>query len=251
MIDSHVYIPRTILKAFATKNNSSWRAFYIKLPITTIKEGDINRVNTQSGEYDHRTENILNQEYESGIAALNIIVAKSLRNKNGCVFSNSNFNIDTIKKYFVFQMIRDEAIIRTIYPNLSAKDLRQLKNDLVQKEASDRIIEETFKGYGLIICVNPSGNLIGCNFPISIPAPDGQEIFAMPISPYILLVLTNDFQKALPLKYVQKAHCEIPSNFAKQLNSQIVIVGKKKGLGYIFSKDKKTLEEALGQKSKS
>lgn len=245
MINSHTYIPKTILKAFSTQTNKVWSTFFIKLPVMKIKERNIERIGTLKNGYASDTEIIFNQKYESGIAALNKAVTKALRNKKENAFNNSDFDVDVIKNYFVFQMLRDEAAIRSLYPNLGAKKIQQLKNELVKKEASDSIIKETFNNHKLIICINPNGNLIGCNFPITITARSNHETLAMPISPYVLLILTNDFRTITPLRYVSKAHCEIDLNEAKLLNKQIVIVGKKKGLGYIFSKTYSVLEEAL------
>lgn len=262
MVKSHEYISKTILRNFSFSDGGNKRAVkYIKLPQTRIHHGDIKIFNTRLGAYTDENENIMSSEFETYLGDLSVKVRKELRTTH--TLHAPDFNLDIIKKYFMYQCWRDDTFIQEIMydieryfespsakalKNFNQKDITEIKNFFIMEEFRRHYAGDVFADHELIIAIDPNAGLLGSNFVIGLKNDEWCSMGALALSPNILFVLV--YQKKLNkvnlvAKYTHKVWKILETDQVAKINRQTIGLGQQIRFGYVISDSEEKLQQAI------
>lgn len=154
-INSHIYIPKSILNRFAVRDERNYKIiYYIDLEEKKIKSSSTKSFNTQLGYYNIYNEKILKNEAEDMIGEVIQKIEDSIEN----VSFNEN-DINSIKNFFAYQLIRTDYSARKIQEIECLEDtIQKIKNDNIFIESKLEIFFKTFKKCDLEILINTSSS---------------------------------------------------------------------------------------------
>lgn len=154
-INSHVFIPKSILNRFAVrdeKNNIIVK--YIDLNDMKIKSARTASFNTQIGYYAQNNEKILDQESESRIGS---VIVKLLKLNEGDELNKKEIN--ALYKFLAYQILRtdyfSEQLKEKLRINIKNKDI---KNIMIKEEKELNIVYGVIKKLDIYIIVNKTEN---------------------------------------------------------------------------------------------
>lgn len=241
-VNSHVYIPKTILKnfSFPDKNGSKARfTSYIKLPYGKVHYGNIKNLNTQNGAYTSENEKILDTEYESYLGNLVANINKEIEKGK---ITKRLFDVAKVKKFFAYQAIRDDACMRNIAllsgtRKLDDNQIFNMKNTLIRDESNINIVSRLFDKDALIVMINMEGYLFGSNYIVNMSDGDKHGSVGISLTPKIFLMLTEDYDARSELKATKFAWRNLDEADVLRINHTIFQIGHNRGSGIIISKD--------------
>lgn len=265
MVKSHEFISKTILKNFSFSDGGKKRAVkYMKLPNTRIRHGDIKTFNTRLGAYTDENERILNSEFETYLGDLNAIIEKAL--KTDRILRASDFDMVKIKKYFMYQCLRDDVFVddllfgmkqTELFNDFEGLDISQVKNRLITEAFNSNFADEMFKGYSPLVAIDDNAGLIGSNYIVSLAGNGGCTVLSIALSPKVLFLLVHQGLlegSSLALNYIKNSKSEkdgggawkiLGAADAANINITTLRLGMKLGFGYVISKSEKKLHETI------
>ena len=108
IINSHIYVPKSILNRFAVRNEKNYRIiYYIDLENKQIKSASTKSFNTQLGYYYSYNEQILKNEAEDKIGEVIRKIEDSIENIN-----INEADITLMKKFLAYQLIRTDYLAK-------------------------------------------------------------------------------------------------------------------------------------------
>ncbi len=171
-ISSHKYIAESILKRFS--NNQSEINYY-DFSDHTIKKEKISKFNTEYNHYSKNNEINLSKNAETNIGRLITKITES-SNINQILLSDND--IECIKKYVSYQMLRDDGTMeylrkffidklknndhveikedekKFLLDFLTSSSTKELKNNFMELESLENIVLNAYKDYGVVIIIN-------------------------------------------------------------------------------------------------
>ncbi|MBR2564368.1 MAG: hypothetical protein IKE29_07075 [Paenibacillus sp.] len=191
-VDSHIQIPRFILKQFADPNLSN-RIHNLRLQDEIIYLTGASKLGTGFGYYSDNTEQHLNQEFESPFSRLAASVRKYVQSNERCLHLQDEEET-CFKRFVTMQMTRSGFALETMMKNsVAASFLTPQTNHDALVSISSKIDDgqlPLFDDYSMAIIINKS-----C---VQFVAPrncfytalfHGIEIVVVPITPICALSL--------------------------------------------------------------
>ena len=154
-INSHIYVPKSILNRFAVRNEKNNKIiYYIDLENKQIKTASTKSFNTQLGYYHIYNEQILKNEAEDKIGEVIRKIEDSIENVN-----LNEFDITLIKKFLAYQLIRTDYLAKKIQEIENLDDtIQEIKNDNIFIESKLEIFFKTFEKCDVEILINTSSS---------------------------------------------------------------------------------------------
>ena len=154
-INSHIYVPKSILNRFAVRNEKNNKIiYYIDLENKQIKTASTKSFNTQLGYYHIYNEQILKNEAEDKIGEVIRKIEDSIENVN-----LNEVDITLIKKFLVYQLIRTDYLAKKLQEIENLDDtIQEIKNDNIFIESKLKILFKTFEKCDVEILINTSSS---------------------------------------------------------------------------------------------
>ncbi len=255
-INSHIFIPESILKRFASRHpvKSRIEVNYIDFADNEkIKQASTRGFNAEKGYFTRENEIKLSKHAETKLG----IVISQLEKKyqtNGLNISISDKEVLSLKKYIAYQMIRTNAIIQELkdyipsvsgipYSNekykehladkklFSSKNVKELKNIFITIENDRNIFLNAIKDMGIIIKFNKTNiPFLLTNNPYTInPSSEKNFLMYYTISPKMIIELCNkdSLKKFLNIKEDVYLTEWIDDDIIKKYNNLIYQIAKK------------------------
>lgn len=254
MINSHVQIPRSILKGFSLvesiKNNGLFEkhdyVYFLNMK-GKIEKSDIKDCNTKLGYFEKEVENNILKTREDYIGR----IKKKINNiEKGDIKLTIEDN-EKIKEFLILTLLRSPEVVRSycnksvtclLSPNLPQNQLLYAYESLKSK-----FINYIFKNYNINVFINRSKT----NFIIpqicfyEIIVSEKSKMFVFPISPKIAVTLNNDI-----MKYMSDdgfLHCQVTEDneIIHRFNKTAIATEYNFNKQNIYSRDKIDLEQYL------
>lgn len=190
-VNSHVQVPKCILKEFSSKEQNN-KLNYISLDTHTIKSESPKKFNTVYGYYSKMFEDYLNINYESKIGVIKTKLKKFINQEENKV-DLTEF-VKDIKEIFMIQVYRnpnfvsefnDESISSKLVNGYSTEDIVSFHNmfkysNMLDKKMVTVVINETLEG--LVTTRSTLSSII---------IDDNNEMIIMPLSPKFAIALVE------------------------------------------------------------
>lgn len=193
-MNSHIQLPKFIMKNFSRKTRDGFKVFYLDLKDNSIKEEKIKRIGTEKDYFSPNIEKFLSDNIESNIGEV-CKKLKEFRKGKRKEISISYKEEESIKKFLKYSLIRSSRVIRTVN---EASDISSLiggysANDmlsLVNFEKADNFFED----YRVDILENRTkvDFVISRNVFYSLMVKGKQTKYVFPITPKIAFVMINN-----------------------------------------------------------
>ena len=130
-INSHIYVPKSILNRFATSDEKNRKIIqYIDLEDMQVKKAKTSSFNTRLGYYNKENEEILSREAESKIG--NVI--KKIENIDDLANLNTK-DIESIYRYLSYQILRTDYFAYELNNRFKTNwNNKFIKNELIKEE---------------------------------------------------------------------------------------------------------------------
>ena len=185
MINSHVYLARSILNKFSYRGkNNAHMIKYIDTNDMIIKEKSTKKFNSELGYYSYNNEQLLKNNIEEKIG---IIIHKLEENRKNNItdfvlLEKDKFYLTT---YLAYQWLRSESLVENIKKHFNL-DIRSnyLKNELINEENTTNLIGSKTCDMDICILFNNSNKGFVINSSNSLLYKDSHDYYI------ITLVLT-------------------------------------------------------------
>lgn len=150
-INSHIYVPRSILNRFATIDDKNRKIIqYIDFKDMQIKKAKTASFNTQLGYYSNQNEEILSREAESKIG--NVI--KKIENINDNIKLNKK-DIEAIYRYLAYQILRTDYFSHELNNRFKTSwNNKFIKNELIREETELNTVYNVIKDEDIHIIID-------------------------------------------------------------------------------------------------
>lgn len=241
-VDSHVQIPKVILKSFTTNN----QLYYIDLKDKKIKRSGAGTFNTKFGHFSKMYEDFLSLKYENVLGMLKELVEN---------FYDGRINVIDLKKYiktmkelFIIADFRNPDFIdRMNKKSYTSLIVGGYTTEHVTSIAMQENLINFYDNMGIFLVINKTNaNFLTCKsmyYDISID--NGNKCLFMPLHPkYGIMLVPNEYYKEKTIngnKYMsieKETFVEQSNNILIQLmlkNTNECIIGKKEDLEKIIN----------------
>lgn len=152
-IDSHIFLPKSILNRFANIDEKNRKIIkYIDLNDMQIKCSTTASFNTELGYYSNENEKVLSKEAESKIG--NVITKLESIDKNTVITER---DVEFIYRFLAYQVIRTDFFTNRIKEHFKIfSDNKDIKNILIKEEKNFETIYRVIKKLDIHIIINKS-----------------------------------------------------------------------------------------------
>lgn len=152
-INSHIYVPKSILNRFATIDEKNRKIIqYIDLEDMQVKKAKTSSFNTQLGYYSKENEEILSREAESKIG--NVI--KKIENINDREKLNKK-DIESMYRYLAYQILRTDYFSYELNNRFKTNwENEFIKNELIKEENELDIVYNVIRNEDIYVIINKS-----------------------------------------------------------------------------------------------
>lgn len=263
MVKSHEFISKTVLKNFATKNHGDFYTFYVHFPDEEIHYDDIDVINTRSDAYTDENGTALSNDFETHLGDIQAAFLRAYKSR--VPFDPSCIKPDKIRKYFMYQYWRDDTFVKElaaciehhsselanyILEGYTAHDITELKNLFIAEEHALQSRNPAFSNSTISIGIDTEGRLLGHSYPITMVSDADYLTNALVLSPYLIFIqIYHKYpnKDTLSQIYINKptSMTTLTGQEVYHLNQTIITLGKRLKTGYIISKDKGPLKNAI------
>ena len=191
VIDSHIIIPRLILKDF--KSNDT-RIYYIDSKTNKINSGSVRKFNTKFGYYSLMFEDFLNKNYETNIGKIKNEIEKSFfydLNAEDCIIL-----LDDIHKFLDSSLIRNpQFVLKVNEKSLSSKLIYKGYNTEFLMRMQSNSMDHLFKDFMLYLLINKTneGLILSTEFFSNIKIKNNISGIIIPLHPkYGIVLMPNN-----------------------------------------------------------
>ncbi len=246
IINSHIQMPKCVLKRFENDNNSFF--YYIVEKDLIGKNGHAKSINTELGYYSKNTEEFLNNNVETPFSDLLYKIDKIDFDSPALTFEKQSEIDKTVKRFIYSLMVRSPQMIKEIKKNsvfyqfLSPQEQHDYAAEMGLSHAEEI---DPFKDYLVTFAVNKS------SIPYVLPMNgvyciiiDGMETMFLPISPELSIVLMSKEGESKIIRNNMISMLLIKdSKYTMKLNKYAFLTQKEVGKGYIVSSKRTALEK--------
>ena len=150
-INSHIYIPESILNRFSFRDKDSRKMInYIDIKERQIKESTTRRFNSEMGYYTDNNETFLSSEIESSIGRIIRKVEDSIKQKNYKIPLTMKEEKNVID-YLTYSFLRCdfESIYLKEKLNLN-EDIKKIKNAIIELEIEKNRYGKEYSNYQFV-----------------------------------------------------------------------------------------------------
>ena len=199
-VDSHIQIPKCILKCFV---DSSHRVYYLDTKTGYIGLAGARKLGTEYGYYSDEQERFLNKEIETPVSLLSQKVSRWLSNRE-TILELPIAEEHVLKKYIAASMARSNFALESMQKSMGAYSRLLLSKQQVHDFIStfgvveNNGIYKVIESYYLVVLVNKTDTnwVVPRNCFYTVPSGECECIVA-PISPRCALCL-------FPLEYAER-----------------------------------------------
>ena len=252
-INSHVCLPKTILRGFEAYNErlKRNRLYYLDFDTLVIKNSSAKFFNTEVGYYSKETEDSLSKEEEAGIGIAIAEIKAKLCDGLDC-FALRPSSRRSVIRYFVYQLLRDDSMAERFVkeaPGMSDKTERQVKELLIKLETNTGFLDELFDDIGMQFVLNKTPIPFLATASTSTYMADSEKyyIVELTLTPSIAVLLTNieSFKKILNTDEDYGYIVVEDEKWVREYNLSMLLEARNNKPHILVSSSNKTIEQAL------